>query len=64
MVERQLHWGNISAAEALLQKGERIETERFPFDNIAIDKGLEAVKDEVETVCDAHSLDCRGLTPV
>ena len=38
------------SAEVLLQKGNRVETERFPFDNIAVETGLEAVKDEVEQV--------------
>lgn len=56
MTDRQpVHWGKIGtetakSAEVLLQQGERIETERFPFDNIAIDNGLEAVKEEVEQV--------------
>lgn len=55
-----VHWGNIDAetaksAAALLEKGKRIETmERFPFDNIAIDNDLKAVKEEVEQVRIAH----------
>lgn len=53
-------WGEIDAetaksATALLEKGKRIEKmERFPFDNIAIEDDLKAVKDEVEQVCIAH----------
>lgn len=66
MTARQsVHWGNIDAetaksAAALLEKGERIEMKRFPFDNISIDEELEAVKKEVEQVCQAHPIVLRG----
>lgn len=71
MTEKQpVHWGNIGAetaksGAALLEKGRRVEMKRFPFDNIAIDEDLEAVKKEAEQVRQAHpselqEIDCHA----
>lgn len=68
MTERQpVHWGNIGAttaesAAALLEKGNRIEMKRTPFDSIEIEEDLGAVKKEAEEVRQAHDPRCRELT--
>jgi hypothetical protein len=67
MTERPpVHWGHIGAetaksAAAKLEKGERKEMTRFPFDNVAIaEEDLIAVKEEVEQVRQARLLELQG----
>jgi hypothetical protein len=63
-----VHWGNIEAgsaklAAALLEKGERREMKRFPFDTIVVDEELQEVvnvKEEVEHVRQVHPSRLQG----
>jgi hypothetical protein len=53
--EKPVHWGNIDAetakrAEALMEKAERNEWKRFPFDEVVIEQGSPAIKDVKEDV--------------
>jgi len=66
MAEMQpVYWGNISiptaeSAEALLERGKRVEMKRSPFDCIEIDEDLGAVKKEAEEVRQARTPELQG----
>jgi hypothetical protein len=66
MTEKQpVHWGNIGtttaeSAAALLEKGNRVEMKRTPFDSIEIDEDLGAVKKEAEEVRQAYAPELQG----
>lgn len=60
-----VHWGNIltttaESAEALLERGKRVEMKRSPFDSIEIDEDLGAVKKEAEEVRQAQAPKLQG----
>jgi hypothetical protein len=55
MEGQPVHWGNVDAetakrAEGLMEKAERNELERFPFDEVLIEQGSPAIKDVKEEV--------------